>query len=145
MKKYRKKSWKEYKRKNNISSKRLVKQHVVMNLFREILCSEYVAEESFDWLRSKKGRLMKVDAYFPEFNLVIEYDGEQHYMPVQWYGRKKANAIEAFERQKKRDLMKNQLILNGGLKLIRIKYDEPVTKIHLRKRLFQSGIFTIPT
>ena len=82
---------------------------------------EKVREKRFlDCINTLKGQKclpLPFDFYLPQLNVCIEYDGEQHYMPVSTFG-----GVEAFERQKKRDKIKNQYCKKNGIKLIRIPY-----------------------
>lgn len=67
--------------------------------------------------------------------LAFEYDGEQHYdkeLYEKLYG-------VGFEEQQKRDNLKNKLCKKKQITLIRIKYNEPLTKTHLIKRIKEHG------
>ncbi len=59
------------------------------------------------------------DFFIPEKNICIEYDGIQHFQPVNYFGGKKA-----FEEQQIRDKIKNDYCLKNNIKLIRISYIE---------------------
>ena len=50
---------------------------------------------------------------------LIEFDGEQHYKPVDYFGGQ-----EQFERQKDRDKKKDEYCLNHNIKLQRISYQD---------------------
>jgi hypothetical protein len=50
---------------------------------------------------------------------IIEYDGEQHFKPIDYFGGEKE-----FEQQKSRDNLKNQYAFNHNIPLIRIPYKE---------------------
>lgn len=74
---------------------------------------------------------IELDFNLPELRLGIEYDGEQHFdkeLYEKLYG-------EGFEAQVKRDRLKDNLCRRKNIKLVRIKYDEPLTKTHIKKRL----------
>lgn len=53
------------------------------------------------------------DIFLPELNLAIEYQGKQHYEPVEFFGGK-----EAFERNKARDLKKFKVAETNNCKII---------------------------
>lgn len=53
------------------------------------------------------------DIYIPEFNLALEYQGEQHYQPIDFFGGKLA-----FEKNKTRDERKRELAKQNNCKLI---------------------------
>ena len=64
-------------------------------------------------------KALPFDYYLPEFNTAIEYDGEQHYYPVDFFGGK-----EGFARRKINDKIKDKYCLNNNIRLIRIPYYE---------------------
>lgn len=66
---------------------------------------------------------LHLDFYLPSFDLAIEYDGAQHYRPVDWFGGK-----ASFDKQKKRDKLKDQYCKDHGIKLIRIPYTVTTVK-----------------
>jgi hypothetical protein len=74
---------------------------------------------------------LELDFYLPEIGLAIEYDGEQHFdeeLYIKLYG-------DGFKAQVHRDKIKNRSCIEAKIKLVRIKYDEPLTLAHIRKRL----------
>jgi hypothetical protein len=73
---------------------------------------------------------LKFDFYLPEYNICIEYDGEQHFNVKEHWG----GEIE-FEKIKKRDKIKNEYCMNNNIGLIRISYLENIEEklIKLKK------------
>lgn len=67
---------------------------------------------------------LKFDFYLPTFNLCIEYNGKQHYEPIDYFGGSKT-----FELQKIRDKKKNKFCKDNGIQLLVIKYDESIENI----------------
>lgn len=57
------------------------------------------------------------DFYLPDYNILIEYDGKQHYESVDLFGGEKG-----FKYTKQNDGIKNQYCKNNNIKLIRIPY-----------------------
>lgn len=57
------------------------------------------------------------DFYLPDYNLLIEYDGEQHYKPSQFFGGE-----EAYKIRHKHDLIKNKYCEDNNINLLRIPY-----------------------
>ncbi|ANH50535.1 homing endonuclease [Staphylococcus phage pSco-10] len=64
-------------------------------------------------------RNLSYDFYLPELNILIEYNGAQHYMPIDSFGGK-----EAYEQQVIKDNIKRKYANEKGYKLIEIKYTE---------------------
>lgn len=62
------------------------------------------------------------DFYLPQMNLLIEYDGIQHFEPCTFGGIDKQEALEAFRLCQIRDEIKNQYCKSREIKLIRIPY-----------------------
>lgn len=73
------------------------------------------SQQVFDDCRDE--RCLPFDFYLPSYNLVIEYDGEQHYHPVKMFGGK-----ESYEYIHRHDLIKNKYCENNGINLLRIPY-----------------------
>lgn len=59
-----------------------------------------------------------------DINCLIEYDGEQHYVPVNFGGVSDEEALENFKQIQNNDKIKNQYCQNNNIKLIRIPYWE---------------------
>ena len=74
-------------------------------------------QKTFDGCRNKK--LLPFDFYLPEYNICIEYDGEQHFKPITHFGGQ-----EKFEQRKDADKIKTQYCKNSNIKLIRIPYND---------------------
>jgi len=64
---------------------------------------------------------LRFDFYLPEKDIFIEFDGEQHYKPIDRFGGQ-----EGFNETLKRDNAKNEWCEENNKQLIRIKYDENV-------------------
>lgn len=73
--------------------------------------------------RSNFNYYFRFDFYLPDFNLLIEYDGEQHYKQVnRWgWGKQAANKFEIIQ---ERDLFKTNWAKDNGYNLLRIPYFE---------------------
>ena len=61
-------------------------------------------------------------------NRLIEYDGIQHFMPIEHFGGQ-----EEYEKTVLRDTIKNQYCKDNKIKLIRIKYDEEISLERIMK------------
>ena len=69
------------------------------------------------------GNRLRFDFYLPEYNICIEYDGIQHYVPQNFSGRDE-NIEESLVAVKVRDNIKNLICIEKGIKLYRIGYTE---------------------
>ena len=68
----------------------------------------------------------EIDIYFPEYKIGIEYQGEQHFKPVDFggYGLERADIL--FKENIERDIKKNKTCKKNNIKLFYFseKYDE---------------------
>jgi len=60
--------------------------------------------------------LLPFDFYLPDYNTLIERDGEQHYENVEFF--------DSFESTKKHDKIKDEFALSHKINLIRISYEQ---------------------
>ena len=76
-------------------------------------------QKTFDDCRFAKSNLLaRFDFYLPDYNILIEYDGQQHFT----YGKNGWNTKANFIKRKERDEFKNLWCEEHGIKLIRIPY-----------------------
>lgn len=61
----------------------------------------------------------KFDFYLPDFNTVIEYDGEQHFFAIDFFGGE-----ENLQKTQKRDKAKNQYCIQYNIRCYRIPYTD---------------------
>ena len=89
----------------------------------EIVISSYLDEHHIEYESEKifndctDIRVLRFDFYIPSFNTVIEYDGKQHFEPVEYFGGK-----SEFLKLQNRDKIKEKYCKANGIKLIRISY-----------------------
>lgn len=109
------------------STKATLLKNILNKMFERV-----EVEYSWDWLRNDHtGKRMYVDFYIPEINYVFEYDGEQH----ERYTKFIHDTEEAFRETQYRDRLKNILLYEHGVKLIRLYYNEKITKEHIEELL----------
>ena len=76
---------------------------------------EYIRQASFEDCRDKKP--LPFDFYLPTYNSCIEYDGEQHYIAIDYFGGE-----EYLKYIQYHDKIKNEYCKNNGISLLRIPY-----------------------
>ena len=79
----------------------------------------YIAEYAFPDCVGVKGWKLRFDFYLPKHKMAIEYDGQQHYRPVEFWG-----GTEKHELQQENDAIKNSYCSNNGILLLRLPYTE---------------------
>lgn len=101
-----------------------------MEILIEQLLAEVIGRENFyreytwEWLLSETGNHLYVDFYIPNINIVIEYDGQQHYEFSKFFYKTE----EQFRRRQCLDRLKEELLLEHSIKLIRIPYYQKIDK-----------------
>jgi formylmethanofuran dehydrogenase subunit E len=81
----------------------------------------YKREHKFkDCLNPKSNRLLPFDFYLPDYNLCIEYQGEQHFKITKFF-EKRAGGLEGL---KYRDKIKKQYCLENNIGLLEILYTD---------------------
>lgn len=66
----------------------------------------------------------RFDFYLPQYNLFIEYDGEQHYKPVRYYNQSDEQMNLSFKKTQEHDKIKNCYCKENKINLLRIPYWE---------------------
>lgn len=93
----------------------------------ENIISTYLEQNNIKYISQYKFNLCKnikplpFDFYLPEYNICIEYNGKQHYKPVDWFGGKKT-----YEYIINNDIIKYNFCQTNNIILIVIKYDENI-------------------
>jgi hypothetical protein len=76
-------------------------------------------EEQKTFPNCKNRKKLRYDFYLPNQKLLIEYDGQQHYSPVNYFGGK-----NTFKYLQTNDKLKTEYALNNNINLLRISYIE---------------------
>lgn len=67
----------------------------------------------------RKQNKLLFDFYLPDYNVCIEYNGEQHYKSIKYFGGK-----EKLKMQRENDIIKENYCMNNNINLIIIPYTE---------------------
>ena len=114
-------------RKIILLEKRIFRQEEkVLKILQEIFPNDFIKRHDRKVLKG-----LELDFLIRERRLAFEYDGEQH------FDRKLCEEVfkSDFNALQKRDREKNKRCRNKNITLIRIKYDEPLTKTHIKKKI----------
>lgn len=84
---------------------------------------------------SKELGYQSFDIYIPDIKLAIEYQGLQHYCPVDIFG-----GVQGFEKRKILDENKRNLCRKNNIKLLEWKYTESINQLTLEKYLKELDI-----
>ena len=77
----------------------------------------FISEARFDSCKHKIK--LPFDFFLSEYNALIEFDGEQHFVSIDFWGGEKG-----LEERQLRDEIKNRWAEENNMKLFRIKFDE---------------------
>jgi len=106
-------------------------EYVLIELFGE---KGVIKEKTWNWLVNyKSDRHMYVDFYVPSINLAFEYDGQQHFSECAFF---KIDSVALSEYQY-RDSLKNKLLNDHKIGLIRLNYADSIDTENIRKRIQQ--------
>lgn len=101
-------------------------------LIREILLKHGIKHET-EYRIPEVKELFYYDFYLPEYNLLIEFHGKQHYEVIDFFGGK-----EYLEDTKRRDLIKLSLARDFRIPIIYFNYKHiQLTKIEFEKMLVE--------
>ena len=78
----------------------------------------------FKFNNCKRINKLSFDFYIPSKNMLIEFNGIQHYKALEFFGGDKS-----FKLTQIRDAIKNEYCKNNNITLIIIKYDESIEKV----------------
>ncbi len=92
----------------------------------------YIYEEQKRFPDCIDKRCLPFDIYLPDYNTIIEYDGEQHFRPV-W-------GIKSFTMTVKHDEIKNNYCEVNNISLIRITYKDEDIEYKLFDELVKIGV-----
>ena len=78
----------------------------------------------------KYTNILRCDFYLPDFNLIIEYNGEQHYKAVKLYGGE-----ENLKITQTRDEIKRKYCEDNNINYLVIRYDENIEEVLIKNNI----------
>ena len=88
-------------------------QNKLFTKLKEVFTCDIYYEYSPSWLDKQR-----FDIYFPDYNIAVEYNGKQHYVPVLHFGGE-----IGFQNTQERDKLKRDKCIQNNCNLFEIKYD----------------------
>jgi predicted nucleic-acid-binding Zn-ribbon protein len=89
----------------------------------------FVQQKEFEDCKDKNA--LYYDFYLPDHNLCIEYDGLQHFEPIEFWG-----GVENLEYIQKHDQIKTDFCVDNDIKLIRIKYNRKLKDSDILEKIY---------
>lgn len=78
---------------------------------------DFISQKTYEDLRGIKSGLLPYDFYLPQYNMLIEFQGEQHDHPIKYFGGE-----EKFKKQKMHDQQKRDYATANHIDLLEIWY-----------------------
>lgn len=103
----------------------------IKKTLREIFPQGLIKEEYY---LKFKGCKLFFDFYLPQYNILVEVQGRQHY---EFVGHFHCD-IDGFKNAKKRDNLKVRYAQENNMALVVVDYDEYVTKELLLKKMLEA-------
>jgi len=115
------------------------KQGELTKILEDILTQDSMCNfKGFEWLKNPEtNRKLEIDIWFPEIKLAVEYDGRQHFEPVDYFGGE-----DEFRKTLNRDKVKNALIQKNNeiCYFIRFSYKEELSTDVVMNKLKSVGV-----
>jgi hypothetical protein len=106
-----------------------VSEMMIFDLIRAVFC-EAQHHASPEWLKPQH-----LDVFVPSRKLAFEYQGRQHFEPVDFFGGQ-----ESLENTARLDRLKARKCRANGVTLIQWLYTEPIDRVTLVEKLTKVGI-----
>lgn len=98
-------------------------------------------EKTFSWLRNPTtNQKLRIDAYFPEHNIALEYNGPQHYKTDTMY----IKTQEELEYRQYLDKLKISILAAHGIPTITVHYKDKITDEYIKNAIDITKIETRP-
>lgn len=91
-----------------------------------LLAKNIKSKREFKFNNCKFKRELPFDFYLPDYNTVIEFQGEQHYKPIRFSNITLEEVKIKFNQYQIRDQIKRDFCKSNGIKEIEIKYNDNI-------------------
>lgn len=110
---------------NMVGGRKNSDEHYVISLCDEVLGLTASRQHRFDFLQGDTGTKLRVDAYYKELNLVIEYHELQHTKETPFFDKRiTASGISRGEQRRLYDQRRAAVLPQHGIKLVIINYTD---------------------
>ena len=105
-------------------SPKWVSEQLVLTLVKKIYPRlRVIPQHRPFFLKTKIGGQMSYDIYIPHLHLAIEYQGKQHFEPVDFFG-----GLPSYLKTVERDALKLRLSIANGVRIVYINYTEAISR-----------------
>lgn len=118
------------------TKERNISEKVFLELVKTIVNCSYQRNKTWSWLIGVRGSHLFCDGYFPNINLIVEFDGKQHRTPVPNFG-----GTERYLRDKQNDEIKEKLATERNFIFVRVSSKERWYDVdYLERRISEAGL-----
>lgn len=108
-----------------------ISEELVYNLVKKLYKNyKVIYQHRPFFLRSDKGGQMSYDVFIVGLNIAIEYQGKQHFEPVEFFG-----GAENYTQTVARDKLKQQLSEQNSIKIVYINYWEDINEELIKTKI----------
>ena len=100
----------------------------------EIIKKIFSLEKILYRYKPKWLKRMELDVYLPNLKLAFEYQGKQHFQPIDFFGGE-----QVYIEQVKRDKMKKEICDKRDIVLVYVLYDENLSKKLIQQKVVDAG------
>jgi hypothetical protein len=111
-------------------------QRWVFRLLSRELGEPVLREKTFPWLLSPRGFPMRLDGFIVKYDLCVEFDGSQH----DGFSERWHHTMDYFKYRQSCDTLKDKLVREHGLRMLRFRWDDKISAGLIRNRLETVGI-----
>ncbi len=104
-------------------------EYLVYQIVKKMYPRDTIYQYAAPFLKIGKSQLV-YDVFVASLNVAIEYQGEQHFKHVDFFGDERE-----FKARKRRDALKRKLSEENGVKLIYVNYDENVNEELIKAKI----------
>ena len=105
-------------------------EEMVFNITKKLYNNYTVLSQYKPFFLCTESGQMSYDVYICGLKVAIEYQGKQHFEPIEYFGGE-----ESFKSQKKRDMLKAQKSSENGVHLIYVNYWEDITTDVIKRKI----------
>jgi hypothetical protein len=113
-------------------------QKLLQLILERLLAAKSISNyRGFTWLDTENGR-QEIDIYFHSIKLAVEYDGEQHFKAVAFFGGDDGlKEVMRLDREKNKKISQHP---EDVAFFVRFRFDEPITEEYVLRKIRNVGV-----
>ena len=119
----------------DISEYKWKSEELMLECIKKVFKNKKVIHQYRPYFLHYKNGQLSYDVFVCGKDIAFEYQGEQHFKPIEIFGGE-----ENFAKQQERDALKKELSQKNGITLIYINYWEDITTNLIKEKLTENGV-----